>query len=201
VTKILLLALLLAVLPPTLAAQTPEYQPSTRWPGVVETQGGFELRPTTELLAVLVSSSWCGGNAVKGFDAAIRQMKNALAARADSLGYTFSAIGVAVDWDVSTGIRYLMEGESTAGRLSFGPWAEIVVGRNYIDSASSLYVLPHGIRLTVPQVLIVQRLVTPTETRPQVGTPHMLLRVSGGEDIVEWARTGWSIPNLKPRPK
>lgn len=146
---------------------------------------------------MMISTSWCGGNAVEGFDGAIRGMKDALAARADSLGYSFSAIGVAIDWDLETGVRYLMDGRSTSGELEFGPWGEVVVGRQWLNSASSLYALSRGLRwFAVPHVLIVERTVLPHETYFEVAEPRLLFRVSSGDDIVEWAQENFPVPNL-----
>lgn len=177
------------------------YEPIDRWPGIVESGDGVELEPKTEVLAVLISSSWCGGNAVDGFDSAIRDMKDVMSARADSLGYSFSAIGVAVDWDVETGVGYLLEGVSTSGQLEFGPWGEIVVGRDWLNSASSLFAVERGSRwLAVPQVFILERMVIPHDTHVEVTTPRILLQVSGGEDIVAWAAGDFPVPDLSREP-
>lgn len=185
------------LLPGPLTGQESEYQPIQRWPGIVETGGGVEFHPTKELLAVMISSSWCGGNGVEGFDGAIQGMKDALAARADSLGYSFSAIGVAVDWDIPTGVRYLLDGHSTSGQLEFGSWGEIVAGRDWLNSASSLYAIPTGLRfLAVPHVIVLERTLIPHETYVELTEPRFLFRVSGGEDIVQWAAEGFPVPNL-----
>jgi hypothetical protein len=181
-------------------AQTSEYQPRGQWPGVIQTDSTLELRSATELLAVFISHSGCGGNTVEGFDAAVSGMKNALAARADSLGYDFAAIGVATNWDIREGLRYLLDGESTnAGRLNFGPWAEVVAGRNYIDSASSWLIHPNELQLAVPQVIIfTRRLQVFDAGRPlMLEPPEYRLLVSGGDGIVEWAEGGWKIPGLE----
>jgi hypothetical protein len=183
------------------AAAQSAYEPIRQWPGIVQLEEGVDLQPTVEVLAVLISSSWCAGNAVDGFDAAIREMKDVLSARADSLGYSFSAIGVAVDWDISVGVRYLLEGVSTSGDLDFGPWGEIAVGRDWLNSASSMFAVERGVRwLAVPQVLVLERTVIPTETHLEVTTPRPLLQVSGGEDIGEWAERAFPIPRLSPEP-
>ena len=183
------------------AAGQSGYEPIGQWPGVVQSEDGLSMEPTVELLAVLISSSWCAGNAVGGFDAAVREMKDVLAARADSLGYSFSAIGVAVDWDVSDGVRYLLEGVSTSGDLDFGPWGEIVVGRDWLNSASSLFALERGARwLAVPQVFVLERTVIPSEFYVEVTTPRLLLQVSGGEDIVDWAERAFPVPELSSEP-
>jgi hypothetical protein len=177
------------------------YEPIDQWPGIVESDDGLELEPTGEVLAVLISSSSCAGNAVDGFDAAVREMKDVLSARADSLGYSFSAIGVAVDWDVETGVRYLLQGVSTSGELDFGPWGEIAVGRDWLNSASSLFALERGARwLAVPQVFILERTVIPQETHVAVTAPRLLLQVSSGDEIVTWAEGGFPVPDLSAEP-
>jgi hypothetical protein len=184
-----------------LTAQDGSYQPIRQWPGVTVSDHGAELGPARELLAVMISSSWCGGNAVDGFDLAIRDMKDILARRADSAGYSFSAIGVAVDWDVSVGVRYLLEGVSTSGQLTFGPWGEIVAGRDFLSSGTSMYALSKGLRhLTVPQVIVLERTVIPHESYVEVTEPLFLYRVSGGEDIVLWAEEGFPVPNVPHDP-
>lgn len=195
VTSCLMIGLLFGI---PAQGQVPEYEPSHEWPGVTQTTSGVEFETTQEVLAVMISSSKCGGNGVEGFDQAIRRMKATLSARADSLGYAFAAIGVATDFDVRTGVQYLLEGESTLADLSFGAWDEIVTGRNWLDAASSLYVLDLGIQeLSVPTVFILERTVTPAMTYAEVTRPTLLHRISGGERIVEWASNGWKVPELR----
>lgn len=187
--------------PGRLLAQSNDYVPNTHPPGVTIEGSEVHLAPARELLAIFVSTSDCAGNRHEGLDDAVRTMKNALNARADSLGYSFDAIGVALDEDISAGLDYLLEGKSRFGTKEFGPWAEVTAGRGFVNIASSYLILEEGDRtVPVPQVIVVERTVIPHVMYAETTRPRRVLRVTGEEDLVEWGEKGFPIQDLTEEP-
>lgn len=164
-----------------------------------------------ELQIIFVSSSSCIGNTVEGFAKAVREAKQLLAQRSDSLGIAFSTVGVAKDWNIETGYRYLTEQEWSGPQtpefdLEFGRWDEISVGRNWGNTIISHYVENRGgtcrreaeTRLLVPQLLVARRFARDwrTDAHFAFSQQEVLFRLCGAHRSIEWVGEGAKVPNL-----
>src|SRR5512135_2846004 len=106
------------------------------------------LGKTTELVAVLISSSHCVGNAYPGFLSSIDSMNRSLATQAKHRGLWFVAVGVSNDWEPDSGIAYLK---------SLSEFNELSVGNNWFNLGIAHYILADSLgRLSVPQVILVE---------------------------------------------
>lgn len=159
----------------------------------------------SELVFVLVSSPGCVANYEPEFDDAIREAKAILSARADSGGRPFSAVGVSVNWVVSDGVDYLLDGRwKGEGDLDFGAWDEIVVGRNWGNSAALKYMteLAPGcpgapdVVQAVPQAYVLERMAEEWEGTGMFlfGPESVRAHFCGGDQIVEWVNSGALFP-------
>lgn len=183
----------LMLLVPTVADGQPRYEPS------------HEPPLGHERILIFVSSSGCVANHEEEFDDAVRQLKAILAERAAENGQSFSAVGVAVEWDVERGTDYLLRGRWSGGALDFGPFDEIVVGRNWGNSAAVRYLQdlspngcpsPAGIWQAVPQLFLVDREAEEwrADGEFRYGPERLLLQACGADEIIKWMRQGAPIP-------
>lgn len=165
----------------------------------------FEPPLGNELIAVFFSSSTCVANHNPEFDDAIREMKVLLSRQAKDLGLSFSVVGVALDWDPSTGTDYLMKGTWEGGTHDFGAFDEIVAGRKWGNSAAVKYMqrlspegcpIPEGVRKGVPQVFLVERRADNwrVDGNFTYREERFLLQLCGGDKIIEWVSKGAPVP-------
>ncbi len=121
-------------------------------------------------------------------------MKRILAATARSAGASFASVGIAVDWVTRDGWEFLQR---------FGPFDEIIVGRNWLNSASLHYMwreLPG--EPVVPQVVVVERSILLDGAKLEVSPDRALLRKVGADEVIAWAVRGGGLPlgAAVPRP-
>jgi hypothetical protein len=141
---------------------------------------------TTQLVAVLISSSHCIGNQYPGFLTSVDSMNRSLATRAKTQGLWFIAVGVSTDWAPDSGMTYLR---------SLSAFNEVTVGDNWFNLGVAHYVLPDSLgHLSVPQVLLIQRDFTSEERSFQFGPDRIISRHVGAQDIVRWVNDGTPLP-------
>lgn len=160
-----------------LSGQAPAYTPAYEqgFPAVVS--------PGRELVLVFVGASGCKPSNAPGMSQAVEQAKVAVAAQARARGLRFAAIGVAEDIRPDSGLAFL-------GRN--GRFDELVVGRAYLNAASSVHTAgrPQNGGGT-PQVLVFERDVTfPTASTIRLSAPVYRLELVGSEAILDWAKAG-----------
>ncbi|MGB3543837.1 hypothetical protein [Rubrivirga sp.] len=167
------LAVALAV---PVAAQ--EYTPPYDDPDYYGVQGG------TELVMVYVGATSCGPCHSPELKSALEMAKVALAERAEREGKTFVAVGVAIDYIVEEGIEFL---------ASSGRFDEIVVGRNWLNSASLAHLWrSEGVEdrmVGLPGVVVFEQQVSFGET-VEASEPRYLVELMGADDIPAWAEAG-----------
>lgn len=137
------------------------------------------------LEAVFIGATFCGALDKDGFREAVEQMKLLLAERAAAKGANFAVTGVALDWSVEDGVKFLH---------SFGEFDEIVAGRNWLNSAAVRYMwdaIPGD--AVVPQVIVTQRSVTVGREIISVGDERLLARKLGATEIMRWVEQGAPI--------
>ena len=147
----------------------------------------YRLQSGTELVVAFIGSSSCHAADSTGFIEAIGRMKDLLSARAGRLGYRFATVGVALDWRVKDGLQFLDR---------FGPFDEVVAGRNWLNTAAISYVWTdlHN-RPAIPQVVISLRQLTVGDTAIEVGQQRVLLRKSGVSEIMRWIASTAPLPS------
>ena len=90
-------------------------------------------------------------------------------------------IGVSADYDVKKGTEYLAD----------SPFSEIVVGRGFLNSGSSLFLLGQEDRaLVVPQIVVFDRQVQIDSTSISLGSMKLVKRMMGSAAIHEWISNG-----------
>lgn len=139
-----------------------------------------------ELVAVLISDSHCVGNTYPGFLASVDSMNLALGRQAAARHLPFVAVGIATDWSPDSGFAYLK---------SLSTFDEVIVGRNWFNLGVARYLWADpASRAAVPQVLLLERTITPGGTRVNVGTDRVLARYPNAAAIVEWVKQGAPLP-------
>ena len=147
---------------------------------------------------VFIGSSECAWSQPNGkIDLAsiIRSAKVKVQKEAHSRSASFTAIGVAKDWDPRQGIRYLR---------SFGRFDEIVSGMNWQNLALRRYAWEDvaGTASTPQVILVRQRMSQTTEDAStlQFGVKEevLMLRKSGISEIKKWRESGFFVPTWDP---
>lgn len=157
-----------------------------------------------EVVLVFVSAPECVANHTEGFAEAVHQAKLRLQRRAQEEDFAFSAVGVSVNWDITAGVKYLLEGKWEGEEdLLFGDWDEIVVGRNWGNSAAVKYMLELApgcpeipeVFQGIPQLYVVSRNAEDWRASGQFifGEERLLLHKCGGDAIMEWVAAGAPI--------
>lgn len=130
----------------------------------------------TEVIAVFISSSFCGANSLAGFPEAVVEMKSRLRAKAAEEGKVFRSVGVSVDWDPYVGADYLRQ---------FGDFDEIVSGGNWLNTATQQYIWgDFSFPAAVPQMIVLERQVETGETTIIVSPPEVVESFLGGEVFI-----------------
>lgn len=113
-------------------------------------------------------------------------MQELLQARAEGSGRAFASVGVAMDWSIEDGVRFLEE--TTV-------FDEITVGRNWMNSAVvDLILSDASVVPGVPHLAVFERYVSmPTEERLVVGEKRILHRAWSADDIEAWVDAGAPI--------
>lgn len=141
---------------------------------------------TTQLVAVLISSSHCIGNQYPGFLASVDSMNRSLSTQAKAHGLWFVAVGVSTDWAPDSAMTYLR---------SLSAFNEVNVGDNWFNLGVAHYVLSDSLgQLAVPQVVLVQRDFMSEERTFRFGPDRILARYVGSEKIVNWVNSGTPLP-------
>jgi hypothetical protein len=165
-------ALCVLLAPSDGGAQSADYVPSNRLP---------EGR---EVVAVYIGSTSCGPCQTPEVKSAIRAMKPLLAAQARRHGVALSVIGVADDWDLQSGARFLEP---------LGAFDQVVIGGNWTNLGIEHFILRDTLtEMSMPQVVVVERTVT-LGKRITVSEPRVLRRISGVTDIPAWVGAGAPI--------
>ncbi|MDE2646688.1 MAG: hypothetical protein OXI05_12760, partial [Bacteroidota bacterium] len=110
-----------------------------------------------------------------------------LSRRAADHGWSFSAIGVSVDWFASDGIDHLSK---------FGQFDEVIAGRGWHGTGADLYFREiHGIDAT-PQILVLVRNSTQDNeggARP-IQKQALAYRSAGLPQIRNWLKREFPLP-------
>ena len=99
-------------------------------------------------------------------------------------GYHFSTVGVSDDWSVSRGLKILEE---------FGPFDEVIVGRNWFNTGVERYITDFGAQAAVPQVAILLQERQVDTTPWTYGESRELIRLVGRGPMDAWSARGFAV--------
>ncbi len=161
--------------------------PEVRWHLPARAAGEYaparSLSAGPEVAFVFVGSSTCGWSNVPELPDLIKELKRELRQRAENLGMSFAAVGVARDMVAADGIRHLGK---------FGDFDEVMSGRGWANIGVLKYVYDEvsaGSGVT-PQVLVVERSLDDSGGHVALGTDRVVLRRAGLDQIKQWVRAG-----------
>jgi hypothetical protein len=140
---------------------------------------GFTPRddqPYIEEIAVLVGSYTCSASSYPGLPERTHTLIDSLRRAATARGNVFATIGVAIDGPRSRGEAWLDK---------FGSFDEIVVGRNWMNSAVAHYIWSDPDALpAIPQLVLVTHRVSPSPRVIRVGADSVVKRWVGGGTLL-----------------
>lgn len=157
--------------------------------------------PATEVVAVVISSSFCSGNQIEGFRDAVAKIPSLLRERtAGFANLVPHTVGISVDQRARVGTQYLQELADFDEISSGGGWTNSNAAKYFWES----YSLPAG----VPQVVLLSRRVTRAPADILIEDETILETITSAEGIVEWVRNGGpttdlsilNSPDSSPRP-
>lgn len=138
------------------------------------------LRPGREVEVIFIGSSSCGAAGRKDLAQALDSLRAFMLADAARRDYGVYFTGVALDWQVAAGFKFLEP---------FGPFDEVSVGRNWLNSSAVRYVwrdVPG--KPEIPQLVLIERTVELGAQAMVVGEDRLLERVMGADNIVTYVR-------------
>lgn len=145
------------------------------------------LQTGTHLIFVLIAPT---SNANRELVEAVKAARDSIRSYALRNNYLFSTIAIADNWEPARGIEQLRE---------FGPFDELIVGRNWLNTGVELYVTRQSAPNEVPQVLVVSRSINVDALPIAYGPLKEVVRLSGGDAILMWARTGFRISGAEQK--
>jgi hypothetical protein len=133
----------------------------------------------TEVIAFFIASSGCGASQHPKLPSALARIRTNLGAQAHGEGKRFVYAGVAVDENPQTGLNFLKP---------FGPFDEVMSGGGWVGSGSIEFMvrgLPGA--LALPQLLVIERDVSPENGQIVVSSDRIVRRVLGFVEIFRLA--------------
>lgn len=164
------------------ALAQPEYR--ARW------RDTSEVPPhNRERIAVLISSTWCIGGRDPRFIPALRAALRLLSEQARRDSASFTAIGVALDWELDSAVMYLRK------LADFDQW---IVGQNWgNDAVVRLIWRDSTVIPAIPQLVVLERDIGErprTDGRqgnvPYFGPERVVLRFLSADAIAKWVLAG-----------
>lgn len=148
----------------------------------------YVAAPGPQLVMVYVGSSACVWSNEPLLPKTVEAIKLRLTAEASRRGWSFKAIGVAIDWSTEHGIEHLRK---------FGTFDEVSSGSNWGNSLALLHLWDDSAPTepATPQVLVYERVfVTPSDTSDILWygerDRRLLTTRIGSRAIAQWADSG-----------
>lgn len=160
--------------------------PDTLSARAAERMGVRSRQPATELVAIIITASWCKANGVEGFHESVAKIPQLLEAHiANRHDVLKRVIGIAIDPDVRTGVDHL---------LDLAQFDEIISGGDWLNTATEKYLWgTFALGGNIPQVAILQRTVTWTPYSVALEGDQILKTISGPDEIMNWVAQGAPI--------
>ncbi|MEO8635600.1 MAG: hypothetical protein ABI587_10035 [Gemmatimonadales bacterium] len=154
----------------------------------------------THLIAFLITASDCGWSNQPRTMAAIGDIRQAMRSAYGSSYAKVSVVGIALDDDLDTGLRFLAK--LGKGRLDWS-FDQVAVGGSWLNEEVVRFVWREGVaRAASPQVIVVERAVD-TKSYLSMSTigvqgDRLIANLVGSEQILQWVAAGLT---LNPSPK
>lgn len=154
---------------------------------------GYPTPEGEQLVMVYFGMSSCSWSNAKGLPEAIEEVRRALREKARKKGWSFVAVGVALDWSVEEGLGHLRK---------LGHFDEVSVGSNWTNSMAIRYLWEDfpGPAAT-PQVVVLKRTVGMREGGTGgvayfVDKERVLTRKLGTVEIEQWVKDRVNLPQV-----
>ena len=145
------------------------------------------------LVAYVLVSSHCGACRDPQTKQALRDLRAALRARADSSFVAVSLIGVGVDQDLAEGMQYMNSIGASFDEVDVGGvWLNQVMTNLVWREASG--------RAAVPQVVLVKRTIDTRNYPDDIRIPadSVLASIGGRDSLVRWVSSGAALNGRIP---
>lgn len=164
-------------------------------PAVESRRARVEENRGGEVVVVLIGMAGCAASRQPALAAAMDQIRARLRVLSSERGIPIAFWGVALDRDLSKGLRWL---------TSVGPFDEISVGGNWLNSQAVRFMFGGSSGpATVPQIIVFQRTIDqPSSSTLVVGPETIATRRVGVQPILDWVVSDDPIvglPRLTPR--
>ena len=114
----------------------------------------------------------------------VKSAKAAVREQVLGQGRLFTTVGVSDHWSVNEGIAILE---------AFGPFDEIVVGRNWFNSGVKRFITDLEGHPAVPQIVVLVEEIR-VDTLPwQYGPPRVITRILGKQEAQQWASVAFAL--------
>lgn len=153
-------------------------------PSLAKELGLRTKRPATEVVAVVISSTFCRANGFEGFHDAVAEIPSLLEAHVASRPEMVSrVIGISLDHDPETGANYL---------FGLADFDEVTAGGNWLNTATEKFLWgSFSLQAEIPQIVLLQRTVIwQDESSAVLEQEEVLKTIVGAEEIVEWVAHG-----------
>jgi len=138
-----------------------------------------------EIVAYYFGAQDCGACHYPAVKNAVLAMKGLVRDQAKKQGAAFSVVGVANDWEIPTAINFI---------ASVGPFDQLVLGGNWTNLAIERFIWRDSTaRAAMPQIVVIERTVTPLRAGMTFSEPKILRRLVGGDEIPAWVAKGAPI--------
>lgn len=143
-----------------------------------------------ELVAIVISASFCHGNAFPGLSDALHELPWLIQSHAADEGLPHRLVGVAIDPLAARGASYMN---------GIGQFHELVVGGGWTNAFSLKYMWQDGrLPASVPQVLVLERTMHATSDVITLVHERFLRHLDSPPAIVEWIGQGAPVTPLAP---
>jgi len=146
--------------------------------------GGSSLPSASgsDLVAIYVGSSTCHGSSIPGFRDVERRTMDRLGQYAIEHNLRFVTVGVSVDKSPVVGRRYL---------AGIGAFDAISVGDGWLNPVAISYLWrDNASNPTLPQIVVIRRMVQLAADGPIVSRDTLLGRIVGIDGMAQWLASG-----------
>jgi hypothetical protein len=137
-----------------------------------------DLRSGRQWQVVVIGSSTCAAARSAEIRQAIREIIGITRSQAHAAGDLFSSLGVAIDWNIDNGQRFLE---------SIGTFDEISLGGSWLNQTSvRLMVRDQPSIIGTPEVITLVRTIRMQGPGLSVSNDSLVKRLVGGEEIIKF---------------
>lgn len=152
-----------------------------------EYQPTYEKELLEEINFIYIGSSQCGFSNNDEMFAAVDKSIYKVKTVTDSLNLGFSALGIAAEWDVESGLQHLN---------NISKFNEISIGNNWGNSTIVKIISEFNIEPSTPQILITKRKYS-SNSLYVVESEKIIKSIIGKDNIINWVNNNSYIESIK----